>query len=217
MFGARYYGDAYFGPRYWGKGAVSLTTVPDVVGQDEASATTEITGVGLTVTVTTAYSSVVAAGLVISQSPAAGAEVAPGSAVTIVISLGDAPVTDTPSGGGGFYLDYELSIAKRRKRKKELEEAEEEAKALQDAVDAEIAQLLHAQERKDEEREHLERIRALVAKYPQEKLDVERVDNALKMAQLKQTIASYEALEREIERMNEEEDFMVMTLLALID
>ncbi len=63
--------------------------VPNVVGLTQAAAETAITSGGLTVgTVTTATSTTVPAGTVISQSPAAGANVAPGTAVTLVVSLG---------------------------------------------------------------------------------------------------------------------------------
>ena len=66
-------------------------TVPNVVGLTQAAATTAITGAGLVVgTVTTANSATVPAGSVISQNPAAGASVAAGSAVALVVSLGPA-------------------------------------------------------------------------------------------------------------------------------
>jgi len=64
-------------------------TVPNVVGQAQATATTAITNAGLTVgTVTRAYSATVAAGVVISQDPAAGSTVSGGAAVNLVVSLG---------------------------------------------------------------------------------------------------------------------------------
>jgi beta-lactam-binding protein with PASTA domain len=64
-------------------------SVPNVVGDTQASATSAITGVGLVVgTVTTASSTTVASGDVISESPAAGAGVNIGSAVNLVISTG---------------------------------------------------------------------------------------------------------------------------------
>jgi len=68
-------------------------TVPDVVGQDQASAEAAIEGAGLIVgTVTTQCSDTVSAGRVISQDPAAGASVAPGTAVNLVVSTGPAVV-----------------------------------------------------------------------------------------------------------------------------
>jgi len=76
-----------------GGGGNNNVTVPNVVGSTQAAATTAITGAGLTVgTTTQASSSTVAAGNVISQSPAAGASVASGSAVNLTISTGPAQV-----------------------------------------------------------------------------------------------------------------------------
>src|SRR2546430_834581 len=58
-----------------------------------AAATSAITGAGLTVgTVTMQSSSTVAAGTVISESPAAGTSVAKGSAVSLVVSSGPAQI-----------------------------------------------------------------------------------------------------------------------------
>ena len=67
--------------------------VPNVVGQTQAAAATAITGAGLMVgTVTTASSSTVASGKVISESPVAGTLATMGSAVNLVVSTGPAPV-----------------------------------------------------------------------------------------------------------------------------
>ena len=72
----------------------TAVTVPNLVGQTLATATTSITGVGLKVgTTTLASSTTVAAGKIISQNPAGGAQVAPGTAVNLVISSGtEAPI-----------------------------------------------------------------------------------------------------------------------------
>jgi hypothetical protein len=78
-------------------------SVPNVVGQSQANAQSAITAAGLTVgTVTEAYSETVAAGVVISQNPAAGTEALPGTAVSLVVSKGK---EDTgPSGCSGGTL-----------------------------------------------------------------------------------------------------------------
>ncbi|HOK90235.1 MAG TPA: PASTA domain-containing protein, partial [Candidatus Hydrogenedentes bacterium] len=69
-------------------------TVPDVVGLDQASAEAEITSAGLVVgTITPQCDDLVPVGQVISQAPAGGASVAPGSAVDLVVSSGVCPVT----------------------------------------------------------------------------------------------------------------------------
>jgi YVTN family beta-propeller protein len=72
--------------------------VPNVVGQTQAAAATAITGAGLTVgAVSMQSSSTVPSGSVISESPAAGTNVASGSAVNFVVSTGGG----SGSGGGG--------------------------------------------------------------------------------------------------------------------
>ena len=62
--------------------------VPNVVGQSQATATSAINGAGLTVTTSSASSSTVPIGNVISESPVAGTAVNGGSAVNLVISTG---------------------------------------------------------------------------------------------------------------------------------
>ncbi len=70
-------------------GAAAPVAVPNVVGLTQSAASTAITGAGLLVgTVTTASSSTVASGNVISSNPAAGASVNTGSSVTLVVSSG---------------------------------------------------------------------------------------------------------------------------------
>jgi hypothetical protein len=67
--------------------------VPNVVGDSQAAATTAITGGGLTLgTVTMQSNATIASGDVISENPAAGASVANGSAVALVVSSGPAKV-----------------------------------------------------------------------------------------------------------------------------
>jgi hypothetical protein len=78
-------------------GAASVS-VPNVVGQAQATAQSNITGAGLVVgTVTTAYSSTVSTGDVISQNPTSGTQVSSGSSVGIEVSLGAAPTVGDPA------------------------------------------------------------------------------------------------------------------------
>jgi len=79
----------------------ALIPTPDVVGLSQAAAESAIVTAGLVVgTVTTASSNSVAAGNVISQSPTAGTDVAAGSAVGLIVSLGE--VTEI-----GEIVDYQ--------------------------------------------------------------------------------------------------------------
>jgi YVTN family beta-propeller protein len=81
-------------------------TVPNVVGQAQAAATTAITGAGLTVgTVTQQSSNSVASGSVISENPAAGTNVAGGSQVSLVVSSGTGGGGGYGGGGGGGSVD----------------------------------------------------------------------------------------------------------------
>jgi hypothetical protein len=79
-----------------------MIAVPNVVGLTQAEATQAITDATLIVgEVTSASSSTVPAGSVISQSPAGGVQVLPGSAVTLAVSSGPPGGPTTP----GFALD----------------------------------------------------------------------------------------------------------------
>jgi DNA-binding beta-propeller fold protein YncE len=81
--------------------------VPNVVGLTQAAATTAITGAGLVVgTSTQQSSSTVALGDVISESPAAGTNVASGAEVNLVVSSGCSSCGG--GGGGGAFAGLEL-------------------------------------------------------------------------------------------------------------
>jgi serine/threonine-protein kinase len=71
----------------------ALVRVPDVTGESQDSAKSQLTGAGLQVQTTTQTTSTVTAGNVISQSPRGGTSVAPGSTVTLLIAT--APATAT--------------------------------------------------------------------------------------------------------------------------
>ncbi len=73
------------------------TTVPDVVGLTEAAAVGAIAGATLMATSSTAFSTTVPAGSVISQNPAGGTTVDEGSNVNIVVSLGPPATTTVPT------------------------------------------------------------------------------------------------------------------------
>ena len=87
-----------------------VITVPGVEGLSQAAAESAIMAASLTVgTVTTANSSTVAAGNVISQTPAAGSSVGEGTAVDLVVSTGPVMV-DVPSVTGSSQSAAESAI-----------------------------------------------------------------------------------------------------------
>ena len=72
----------------------STVTVPSITGLDLQTASGRLSSAGLAVgTVTTQVSTAIPANSVITQSPAAGAKLAPNSAVDLVVSVGQAQVT----------------------------------------------------------------------------------------------------------------------------
>jgi hypothetical protein len=199
----------------FGLGAAAAVTVPNVVGETQAQGTTDIQAVGLTVSVITAYSSVVAAGLIISQVPAGGSQVSPGSDVQITLSLGDQPappVQDTFS--GGFLYEYEREQNRRRKKRRELDEREEAARDLKDKIDREIAELLARQEAQDERRGELDRLQRLVRDHSHQQLELsDRAKIAYVRALTQANFSAMEALDRELQRMLEEEEVAALMLL----
>ena len=68
-------------------------SVPEVVGKMESSAKSELEAAGLKVSVKTKYSTDVAKGKVISQSPGSGKQVTKNSTVVITVSQGEKPET----------------------------------------------------------------------------------------------------------------------------
>ena len=64
----------------------AVITLPEVTGTDEVSARTQLEALGLTCVTTVGYNEGVANGSVISMDPAAGAQVAPGTTVTLTIN-----------------------------------------------------------------------------------------------------------------------------------
>lgn len=193
----------------------SFATVPDVVGETQAQGTTDIEAQGLTVSVITAYSSTVAAGLIISQVPAGGSQVSPGSSVQITVSLGDQPAPPTQDTfSGGFLYAYEREQARRRKKRREQEEREEAARELQDKVDREIAELLARQEAEDERRAELDRLQRLVRDHSRDQLQLSnRAKVAYVRALTQANFSAMEALDRELQRMLEEEEVAALMLL----
>lgn len=140
--GRTVFADGLFADDFWAAGlwaADEPVAVPDVddPGTAQADAVLAIEGAGLVANVVTAYSSVIPVGEVISQDPAAGTLVSPGSTVTITVSLGDAPQPSGgsfPVGGGGGRIWYQ---GKRRKRLL-IEQPERHLKSILNQVEAEV-------------------------------------------------------------------------------
>jgi len=81
------------GAWYFGAGPGSMTTIPDVAGQQPDAAIATLTALGLEATPTDQTSVSVPAGTVIGTDPASGIGVKNGSAVTVLVSVGPANIT----------------------------------------------------------------------------------------------------------------------------
>jgi hypothetical protein len=137
-----------------------------------------------------------------------------GQAVTVSAGTltASGPVSDV-TGGWTTAINRELQrrASERRRRKK----LEEESEAIEAETDRQIALLLREQEAKDARKAELERLSALVAS-----IDLraelpelsERVQKAIKVAATKQTTWALFQLERELQRAQEEEDFVLQAL-----
>lgn len=128
-------------------------------------------------------------------------------------------VVEGESPTGGWLNEY--NAYKQRK-----ESAEKERRRIMDAireldgVDGEIAELLHSEDGNKQEDEYNEELRTLLSKAVTEAeiahvgLLTERVARAYRRAMDKATFSAIQALERELDRAMEEEDFMFLVMLT---
>lgn len=217
--GRTVFADGLFADDFWAAGlwaADEPVAVPDVddPGTTQADAVLAIEGAGLVANVLTAHSSLIPVGEVISQDPAAGTLVAPGSTVTITVSLGDQPVDQQASGGWWPY--WELEAERRRRRKKREEERERELAQIQADTDREIAALLRKQEAEQERQDELTRLQKLVDAHQSRRKSLElteRVEKAMAKAYAERSALALELFRREVETMLEEEDALLSLLL----
>lgn len=132
----------------------------------------------------------------------------------------DAPPTPTPTpdatvtGGYAFFNDYDAYRQRSSRRKRDERKTQAEVEEIQAELDRNIAQLLHAQEARDAERDELQRIQALADRFAGTRQSVSRrVAASLLKAQEERTRNALQQLSREIERMIEEEEVAVIQLL----
>ncbi len=200
--------------------APTLVEVPDVVGETQASGTTTLETALFAVAVAYAFSDSVPEGEIISQNPTAGSMAVEGSTVTITVSAGVQPVQEQQqnAGGWGFLNLYHAEQQRRKARQRERERLEEETEEIEDGLDREIAQLLRKQEAEDDKRKDRGRLSALAqanADYEAAKEYSERVEIALRRVIKQGNFSAIEALDRELKRAQEEEEFLLMAVMML--
>jgi predicted ribosome quality control (RQC) complex YloA/Tae2 family protein len=126
---------------------------------------------------------------------------------------------ERPAGGWAFYNDYQAELQRRRRRERDRQRLEEETEQIQDELDRAIAQELRKQERLDDKRKDYERLAELAkanADLEAARQYSERVATAYARAIEKGTYSALEALDRELQRANEDEEFLVTAVLMLV-
>lgn len=198
----------------WAETGVS---VPDVVGDTQADGILALEGAGFVVAVEKAYSDTVPAGEIVSQSPAAGAEVPAGSTVTITVSLGPEPQQE---GGGGpdrkkrdteFWYWLEKAREQLRQREERRQQIAREVSQITEEPAREIAKLIKQQDEEETRRTELAELRTYAKSAPP-------VPGRMKelIRRAAESDRALIRLEREMVRAGEEEEeAIVMALLML--
>jgi hypothetical protein len=157
----------------------------------------------------------------LTYTPTPGAYTMQAESATFVLTGNDVALTyapkssEQPSGGYSWYESAHYYRALRRKKQKEREEQERE---IQNALDRQIAQLLHDQEIKDAERADLERIQSLADSLMNQKTDLPRpVLASVMKAHEERTFSALSQLERVASDMVEAEDMAIAMILFLDD
>lgn len=119
---------------------------------------------------------------------------------------------ESNSGGWAFFLRYEQERDRRRRKRREELEAQEAEETLP-PVDQEIAKILHKQEREDERRQEVERLRKLVSEHSDMRFDSPKLNQAFQKAAERQSLSSLLKLDKELRRQLEEEEIAVLLLL----
>lgn len=128
---------------------------------------------------------------------------------------------DQPSGGWPVFATlYERELSHRRDIKRRHQELERETQQIQNQLDRQIALELRKQERDAEHTAELVRLKALADQLEASEARFaygERVVKALERATLAGNFSALEALDRELARANEEQEFLLIAATILLN
>ncbi len=128
-------------------------------------------------------------------------------------------VEEAPSGGWAFLNRYDGYRQVRRRRKRERERILEEIREIEDKVDREIAELIQKDVSSEAREAELSELELLVADtFSNRELDAARVYStkvatAYARASIQGNFSALEAFEREMDRAEEEEFFMLIAMM----
>ena len=110
---------------------------------------------------------------------------------------------------GGFWEAYDREMVDRDRIRRKRRKVEELAERAQDKIEREIALELRKHEAEQARVDELNRLRELVERHQEGLALSERVSVAAERAILQRNFSAMEALERELQRLREEELFML--------
>lgn len=118
---------------------------------------------------------------------------------------------------GGFWYAFEEARAEARKREREeLLELEKQAKKLKTKLDKQLNQEFKAQLADEIKKQEYTRISKLAESHQRQIKEFgERVEKATQRAVTQQNFSALEALTRELQRVKEEEDFLIQATMMM--
>lgn len=125
--------------------------------------------------------------------------------------------TETTTGGWGAYNAFDSYSQRKAWREKKRKKLLEQIEQIQDQVDREIAELLHEDDLSDSQ--DVEELRQIVSQdFSEVNAEIaaefsERLAKAYIRAATQQNYSALKAFEREMDRMREEEEFLVLSIL----
>lgn len=124
------------------------------------------------------------------------------------------PSEDQPTGGFGFINDYDAYRQRKRAEERRIRALLGE---IQDPIDREIAQRLHEEPKEDRAAEIGEMVRARFSDQVVQDLEAysDRVSKAFVRAYTQGNFSALEALDREMQRAIEEEEFLLLSLVMM--
>ena len=126
-------------------------------------------------------------------------------------------VNVSSSGGWGFMMKFEDFREKRDKEEEEREKVREEIEAIKDDTDREIAQILQKDlslEAREKELKDLEILVSTTFQADNSEL-TSNVAKAFARAAVQKNHSAMEALERELDREREEDEFLMIAMMML--
>jgi len=126
---------------------------------------------------------------------------------------------EQPSGGYGYWNAYSGWRQRKRRKKRRIDQLRKELAEIEQPVDREIGLLLLKERALSEQEQAIADLEKIVDEHYSNKLtqemESERLRKAFVRAYMQKNYSAIEALEREMERHREEEEFLVLMIASL--